>query len=652
MNTAATGDRPAVRAAVYLLLAGLLGALLIQHAGMYGKLLTGPIDDDAFYYWDGLRRAQTVQTHGLPAALAEWVADPPHTPWSSAVCAISFLVFGAHDASPMLLNVLVVFALLWLIDRLTPELSLARRLPLMALALAAPMTGTLITEARPDSAHGLLTAAGLLMLLRRPLHEQSRNGLLGTGAVAALALLMKPTFFPFTLFVFGVAFVCQAAAAPLVHRRGAGEPWRRLGWLLLPVLVLAGPWFGVVGGHIVAYIREHVLGESARLWAYPHTPWQSAMFFLVGDGGYWMFGRLLPLIALLVAGGLVWTLAQRQRGHAAMGVMAAVVLATAYLFPTLNPTKNQFFATTFQFLALLLAVLALGGMVQSRLRPLRVAAWAVLPASLLLFIFPRALGTPADARVQAGNRIERQIADAIERHRPTASPRVHFTTSGNPVQMMLLRYRALQRGWAVQADDLHRHGDLELHRRAMLTSDFIVASESGGGIARDRLPSGQVQDELLAMARSVPAVRVLAKLPELNGRQYWLFQRVGEFGGWDDASGLGPLEGPYPQWDLPQVRWGLAPQVELKVCTPEALTLRVEWLASSPAAAQRVTVLIAGEECAAVDVTPEATPQSIALHLPAGEHRIALRFAAADRSNADGLARAVLFRRLRLVAGE
>jgi glycosyltransferase involved in cell wall biosynthesis len=32
-----------------------------------------------------------------------------------------------------------------------------------------------------------------------------------------------------------------------------------------------------------------------------------------------------------------------------------------------------------------------------------------------------------------------------------------------------------------------------------------------------------------------------------------------EFVGWDEATGLGPQEGPYPEWQLPVVRWGFGP---------------------------------------------------------------------------------------------
>jgi len=42
------------------------------------------------------------------------------------------------------------------------------------------------------------------------------------------------------------------------------------------------------------------------------------------------------------------------------------------------------------------------------------------------------------------------------------------------------------------------------------------------------------------------------------------YHEVLEFCGWDEEIGIGPEEGPYPDWNLPFVRWGLGPRTELR----------------------------------------------------------------------------------------
>ncbi|HVZ63919.1 MAG TPA: hypothetical protein VG936_04965 [Lacunisphaera sp.] len=116
--------------------------------------------------------------------------------------------------------------------------------------------------------------------------------------------------------------------------------------------------------------------------------------------------------------------------------------------------------------------------------------------------------------------------------------------------------------------------------------------------------------------------------------------------GWTETRGLLPAEGPYPEQDLPRVRWGLAPKVVLR---PAAFAgpglLRIAAL--SQLEGQELSIRVGGAEIRRHVFRPTGGFERIRVELPAAPDGATIEVVPAkSRNDPDGRARAVLFRAL------
>jgi len=121
------------------------------------------------------------------------------------------------------------------------------------------------------------------------------------------------------------------------------------------------------------------------------------------------------------------------------------------------------------------------------------------------------------------------------------------------------------------------------------------------------------------------------------------------FAGIEVVDGLLPIEGPYPAQDLPRVRWGLAPIVRIRVRPPAggAAVLRLAVLSQLPG--QELAVRVNGAEIRRHVFRGTGSFERLRVDLPAPIPDGIVELVPKQRSDdADGRARAVLFRALRL----
>lgn len=126
------------------------------------------------------------------------------------------------------------------------------------------------------------------------------------------------------------------------------------------------------------------------------------------------------------------------------------------------------------------------------------------------------------------------------------------------------------------------------------------------------------------------------------------------FEGFDDVSGLGVPEGPFPHLLLPIVRWGVAPATRVTFTVPPGRSARFETVFQCPHTDQVVTILFAGQVLARVPVQRVSDPHSVRVEVPAGPgcHELTLSYAQSyPQSNGDPRALAVLYRTLRICLG-
>jgi hypothetical protein len=119
------------------------------------------------------------------------------------------------------------------------------------------------------------------------------------------------------------------------------------------------------------------------------------------------------------------------------------------------------------------------------------------------------------------------------------------------------------------------------------------------------------------------------------------------FSGWTHASGLGSLEGPYPDWGLPVVRWGLDRQTRLGFQGSGArMTLVAEGRPHMPA--QVLVVLVNGQEAARHVYSGRGGFESLKVTFDSqpGPNEVVLEYGAAEV--VEGRPLAVLFKTLRI----
>ena len=108
--------RNAVRGDLLLVLiaGGLFTAFALQWSFQNGRLTRDPSFDDVVYFVDGLERVRVLYDHGFEGLFRDLWKNPPHSPWSTGLASLSFLLLGAHDWVPYLANGIVVVLFLTL----------------------------------------------------------------------------------------------------------------------------------------------------------------------------------------------------------------------------------------------------------------------------------------------------------------------------------------------------------------------------------------------------------------------------------------------------------------------------------------------------------------------------------------------------------
>ncbi len=370
----ATPD-PGGRAAGWLIAAILAitaTVLLLRWSINVGRLAEPAVYDDVTYLLDGARHLQDLYDDGLPGLASGYVHHPPHAPLSTMMALVGFLVFGYHDWGPYAVNGLFILALLGFAGYLMRGQPLWVRASAMLIALLMPLTELGVTEFRPDIAVGAMTAAVAVLIVDGDLARSTGRYRLATGVLLGLTLWAKPSVFPITLALTGVALVAvlarDMAQEWVVKRR---LPARRdvrphaLAWagILIPAAAVALPHYVINRHEIIEYIRTNALGDNRRLYAH-HAGWaEHARYYLIELAGQVTLGAYFGLFcAVFVAcAALAAFLALGRKRPAALigGATFALVLLAAYAGPTLNTVKHYLLATPFDYLWLFGGLLAL-----------------------------------------------------------------------------------------------------------------------------------------------------------------------------------------------------------------------------------------------------------------------------------------------------
>ncbi len=332
-------------------LAALIVWSTIQASYRIGRLASIPRVDDVIYMSHGAEWLRHLRDGSVGALVSAYIADPPHSPWAAAVALAGFVVFGIHDWAPYAMTFIQVLIALAVAAVLLRRVRLGERLACLCVFACSPVLVAGVQNFKPDYFAAILTAAGIMLALRRPFVHRARWVDIVTGALFGAALFVKPSIFALTGVILCASLGTSALLNTVSRRRLDIVPAiRRLEWTVLGCGLIAGPHFAVAAPKLARYMYDNMLGDRSDLWAPERSGAEHALFFLTGPSGQVMLGRMLWVVGGLLALALAVVAARRRRVEMLNAAGLTVMLLVTYLLATLNWMKILTFGLTFQTL--------------------------------------------------------------------------------------------------------------------------------------------------------------------------------------------------------------------------------------------------------------------------------------------------------------
>jgi hypothetical protein len=572
---------------------------VLQWSLSYGRLAHDITYDDVTYFNDAYTRIQVFYQQGLGPMIAGLLHNPPHSPWSSLLAFSGFAVFGPFDWVPYLMNGINIFLFLGFLTYILRNVHFAASAVLMVLVLFVPFSFIAVHDFRPDFAVGLFTCIFSFLAIESFLSGQNHDKLKlrCAGIVFGIALLSKPSFFAHTLaLALFVSIYIILYQLLFDYRKWRQENGKTLLFVLrdfyLPGLVLAVPYYAFTWRHIWDYFWINTRGAKSEIWNFKENHWEVLKTFTVGDGGSLMISGYLYFFVGIVILSIILLLNKRKwRDLYILSGLLAVALFSLGII-VYGRMNNTFFGLTYQIMLCLAACYCLSAFYKNRaIFSLLLSAfilfsgWYVIESKSLLPI----LSANNSPLVRKENSVNMKIIRAIncylkKNDLPSASGNVFVSFAGY-ANASCMKWLALQNSLSLDFSDLHTQNDMVAYKKVIAESDFvIVADDDADGIHR-WLPSYALQKPVLDLLRSQPAMKEILivqtkKYIENSAIRVFvnkssLDKKSNTF----DVSlpysvqGFLPAEGPYPQWNLPVVRWGLSP--ESKIVLPDKLSGKI-----------------------------------------------------------------------------
>jgi hypothetical protein len=340
-------ERPEHGARVYFYLFAipaicLLKSIILVRAGAwYGRLSLPPIYDDVTYFVDALQRLLEKDVWQFAGS---FIVAPPHAPYSTLAASLGFLFFGPNPdgsapAAPFLVNGLalgLMAGFLLFLFRVPPLTSFCIAIVFIAL----PWFDWSVTYFHPDLLAGFAAAVIAAALVWQSEVLATRKRAVIAGMAAAAALLIKPVAVGMVVAVWTIAWFCGALLAYREERS-----WKpnliRLAFGVIPIAVLAGPYFVKEVLNIVAYIHAAFVTEG-KTWSLLVAPSENNFFFYYKQARFFLGGFLIPAFAGAFAI-LLTGMAVRCRPAALRFGAFILVCAFAYIVPTSVEVKKDLF---------------------------------------------------------------------------------------------------------------------------------------------------------------------------------------------------------------------------------------------------------------------------------------------------------------------
>lgn len=484
-----------------------------------GTLSFPPTYDATGYYIDAFDRLGQIASGGFWQGV---VAMPPHAPGSTALAMAGFWAFGIHPYSAIIASTIPLATFLFI------GLRLQRHTPFLAAAgvvlglLLLPFWGIAVTEFRPDLWCAAFIMVGLAAICFRP---AGTDTWVWSGVAFGTALLMKPTFAPLTILLFGAAILLRFLPSLLSRRGWAGM--LKAGVIVLGIaVVLAGPYFALTWRRIVDYYALHVFGSGAASWTPDLSVTQTLLYYISGPGGLPFLGWGLYPALLLIAAPLV-AFAAGRRETAWKLTSYAILVGIAYLVVTIPGNKSPFLGVG--FVALLVGAIAAASIWVTSRRPY--AAIGILLLGAVSYMTPWAAlhGAPYPPEVaRARHNLNWQILTELRKDPDLASKKVMFAQIAQYTNAETLTVNAAELGIARPVFQSEYFNDkIEAQRAMIAASDYVItiSPEYPGGLSW--VPSAKIGQQINAALDADPALALVQTFaPPGEPGEFRIYKRI------------------------------------------------------------------------------------------------------------------------------
>jgi hypothetical protein len=659
-----------------ILIAGsIFTAFALQWSFHNGRLTRDPGFDDVLYFVDGLERAQVFYAQGFEGLLRDLSKNPPHSPWSTGLAFLSFLILGVHDWAPYLANGILVVLFLGLSLVVARANGTVLKVLIVCFACSFPWAVRAVQDFRPDFAVALFTAGGVLLAI--PMHRpasyrrETKDWLLLSGLCFAMAFITKPSFVLHTLLLY--AYSATIVVASHFPWRESSRPLGRrllrtiepLLMLLVPVVCVAVPYYALDWQHVTDYIWSNTRGDKAHLWRLPTSYIGTMWFYLAGPPAREMMKSHLLLASCLVMLGFAIAIARKEyhRCWYALLVLGAAGLSLVTL--GIARIGNPFFGLTSQLLGSLLAIYFIGSIWNvpgKRFQvPLRVIAIVAVLVGIAGMLPNPATDKPLQTPVNAVDfSINRDVVQTVHGYArdndlvgtEALSVLVAFAGDVNDVAMT----------WFARKAGLKYHfyghffsDSIDSYINASKTAAFLVVADPDVAGVAPWILSNKIADQILNWVRAQSDWSLLRAIEAYDGLHYFIFVNSENVRPFRNPIRLGArthgflaVEGAYPD-GLRVVRWGIAPE-STTVFSLNGEEKRVLELSARSIPGQTLTVLLNGsEQQRHTFKTDDFEDIVVPLAMKKGDNQLTLRYTTHLPVSADNFARAVLFRKILLL---
>lgn len=641
---------------IAILAALLFTGVSLSFSGQYGRLLFEVDYEDVITHIDGLQRYRDLSEGGVLGYLRGYVEAPPHAPLHSLLATVSFGIFGVHDASPYIGNFLVILgyfgAVLYVLPRSTP---IAVKSLGLVFSAGFPVAFLSVHDFRPDYPAAVFSVWGVLLLLDwNPLRDAKLRCWLAGFAFAA-TLLWKPTVFPYTMAIGGVALTACVIRSQ-IPRFNIGQTSIAIvkTWPFFAAnAILALPHFIIAGPKLIEYMIRNQIGADKASWSLKGSFWENSTYHFLGYSGDFQLGQQKWLLLVVLGVALVVFLsnskAREVLGPWQFGA-GCVVTAIAFFGVAINHHDNPYFGLVFQILLILLCALVLVRCWDGSRTFSKVWRYATGVVLALLLISPVVIGSPWPKFRHAANlgqhdvltyskTINRDIMDLLKRHLASADQGNVLITTYGLISNHTLQWMADKEALPMTVTGLPNKSMQDLHwiinqqEQHHQVVDFIIATEPGAYGVHAFLPSAKTAGEILEVVQTNSDFEAIGSFTAPGGAKVHVFQRSSNFGGWSTASGLSARVLAERDGNLPARQFACWPSATLvrDSATADQILLEMRWV--PVAVGTSVSVLCNGEPVFQSPQTTDRSLQSasIPLSLKLGTNSVELVFDGVSR---------------------